>query len=168
MIQWSIAPTLPDQPMSQELGYDPMIHRSNDARPTSESGYDPMIHCSNAARPTYVPRIRLWSNDPLLHRCQTNLWIRLWSNDPSLHRSSCPKKSTMIQWSSSLSRTFLELAFLFDKSKMTDDSKDLTVGGMGRASMVKPVHHLVFPILGRGRRYVGWVLQIKIVFFQCL
>ena len=27
---------------------------------------------------------------------------------------------------------------------MTDDSKDLTVGGMGRASMVKPVHHLIF------------------------
>ena len=57
---------------------------------------------------------------------------------------------------SSLLGTFLELAFLFDKSEMKDDSKDLTVGGMGRASMMKAVCTvLFFPIPGGGRRYFG-------------
>ena len=114
MIQWSIAQSLPDQYLSIELCYDPMIHRSIATRPISvprirlwsndpslhrcqtnicpknqamiqwsiapslpdqhlsqESDYDPMIHRFNAARPSSVPRIRLWSNDPALHRCQT-------------------------------------------------------------------------------------------------
>ena len=66
MIQRSIAPTVPEQPLSQESGYDPKIHRSNCARTTS------------------VPRIRLWSKDPSLHCCQTNLY---------------PKNQAMLQWS---------------------------------------------------------------------
>ena len=124
MIQWSISHTLPDQPLSQELGYNPMIHPCNAARPTSV----PRNRLwSIAARPSSVLGIRLWSNDPSLHRCQTNLYH---------------KNEAMIQWSIAASLPNQSLS-----QKSGSGSSDPSYSSYSSYPSIHPIHtiHLIPP-----------------------